>query len=536
MNIVKKIDLGFIFYFGSMFYVVFFGTRFFGTNDDMLMMLFVSGIYTGEPSEYIVFQNIIVGQFLKQLYLLNDTVNWYVVFLTTVQLASFAALYFLVNRLVKKTTLLFLFVLPMLYFIVEFNLYLQFTKVAFLASIVGLFYLLKYLYKSKTKYLLISFVFITFGFMIRDNALYGAVVVALPIFIVLYIKYRTHVLFLKSILFGIVLVTLLFSLKTYNHEYYSGTEAWQKFRDLIVVRGAFYHDRSITKECFKDKGVQYRISDNDVDTFYKWTNDDSKVYGPEMLSHVLKHCSQLFDYKYERVTNLNFLNLFLKKVSSFDFVYLFIFCIYLLFMIHKKYRVFILFYFIYFVSVLFYLSTVSLENRVVASITLEFYIILLFLSVIAGTSKYYLQSKRITFGVVGVFLAYIYLSIFEQVVYKKTPASIEKELLVLKGNYVIVAKSGNFFNYLSLDTDFSKMFEEVTFYYSGWNLASPDNIKVLDGMANFYELLVEKENVILYMDAHRLPHVKKYMYEHYRKVIDFYKIQDNYYKIKKIKN
>ena len=535
MNIVRKIDIGFVLYFGVLVGTIFFGTRFFGTNDDLLMMLFASGHYSGEPSEYITYQNIVVGQFLKPLYIVFSSINWYVAFLTFVQFLSFTMLYLFFRRLVEKSTLLFLFVLPMLYFIVEFNLYLQFTKVAFLANVVGLLYLVKYMYSGENKNLVYSYLFIILGYLIREYSTYGAILVISPVLLLLFVKNWKMILDKKVIVYAFLLLSSVAALKTYNDHYYSNNASWHNYRELIKVRGMFYHDRSITRECFHQNGKKFNLSKNDVETAYKWTNDDNSVYTPEMFNHVVKNCSQLFDYKYERIQNVNFLTYFLKRLSSFDFIFIYLFCIYLLFLMPVKYKVFILSYMLYFVLILFYLSTVSLANRVAASITLEFYLLLLFLTYVAHVNKYYIYQKIVSFLVIGLFLVYSYTSLFGQVVYKKKPFQIDNEMKILKDQYVIVIKSKNFMNDLTLDTDFNKMFSVATFYYSGWNLGSPDNVKVLDGLDNFYELILEKENVLLYVDAHRLPVIKQYLFEHYHKDVSFKKVQDNYYKVDRVK-
>lgn len=128
LSISKRININFSIYFLTLFYITFFYTnKFFGTNDDMLMMLLVSGIYTGEATEYIVFQNILIGLFLKQLYTFLPDINWYTLLLSSSQFIAFTSIYFLVTSFTSnKRLIFFLFVLPMLYFLVEFSIYLQF--------------------------------------------------------------------------------------------------------------------------------------------------------------------------------------------------------------------------------------------------------------------------------------------------------------------------------------------------------------------------------------------------------------------------
>lgn len=140
--IFKKIDFNFLILLTILIYSTLFATRFFGTNDDMLMMLLSSGIYTGEASEYIVFQNILMGLFLKKLYLINNSINLYVIMLSLSQSISFIVLFNIFRQYLNKLSNFILFIIPIIYFIIEFNLYLQFTKVAFLSCIIGVIFLL----------------------------------------------------------------------------------------------------------------------------------------------------------------------------------------------------------------------------------------------------------------------------------------------------------------------------------------------------------------------------------------------------------
>lgn len=532
MQKLKSIDYGTIVYFTTMFMTIFFGTRFFGTNDDMLMMLFVSGIYTGEPSEFITFQNILVGQLLKQFYLFSPNINWYVGFLSMVQIISFTALYFLLKPLSSKTTNFFLFVLPLLYFIVELNLYIQFTKVAFIASIVGVLYALRYSKEPKTRDLFLSAGFITLGLLIREHSAYGSILLALPIIFVFAYKYKTNILNKNFFIFILTLLIITFSLKTYNASYYNNaSEGWKNYKELIAKRGAIYYNRSITKECFEQASFSFGLTHNDILAFYKWTNDHNEVYTPEMLHHVSENCGKGFFSQNKKILKLNHFTNFFTKLSSFSSSYLLIFCLLLLFIYDKKHIKFLLLYFTYFILLLFFINTMVFDNRVVASLTLELYLLLLFTVLILKKPSFVSPKEAILFSISTFFLLIVYFNIYEKIVYKKEPFPIKEELLLLQGNYIITSKSGNFFNRLPLDTNFKNMFEETTFYYVGWNLGSPDSIKVLNGYKNFYELLLHKNNIILYTDKHRLPIIKTFFADHYQKHIDFIQFKQDYYKV-----
>ena len=50
------------------------------TLDNDLMQFFSSGVYTGKPSEYTIYTNILHGLLLKMLYTFDSHVAWYAVY------------------------------------------------------------------------------------------------------------------------------------------------------------------------------------------------------------------------------------------------------------------------------------------------------------------------------------------------------------------------------------------------------------------------------------------------------------------------
>jgi hypothetical protein len=168
----------------------------------------------------------------------------------------------------------------------------------------------------------------------------------------------------------------------------------------------------------------------------------------------------------------------------------------------------------------------TFDNRVVASLQFEFFLLLL---ISFFVNKPILNNYLIsTFAI--LILIFSSLAITNSI-HKKTSYSINTILPFLKNNYVIVSKSNNFLAKLPLDSDFQQIFSTIKFYYIGWNLGSPDSIKLLDGSNNFYELIINKPNVILYTDKHRLNVIKKFFLEHYNKKVEFKEIKENYYKV-----
>ena len=323
-----------------------------------------------------------------------------------------------------------------------------------------------------------------------------------------------------------------FLLQMYNQNYYNNTPQWKNFKALIDIRRIVYYDRSITKECFLKNAKAYNISKNDVATFYKWTNDDANIFSPELLNHIHTSCTTGIKLQYEKAKNINSLTQFFQKLYSFDFAFMFIFILYLIYILSNQRKLFSILYFLYFMGVLFFIFTLIFDYRVISSLVLEFYLLLLLLTHLEKIKKYYIFNASLTYLSIGLFFAILYTILYPKVMYKKIPTPLENMLPMLKDNYILICKSKNFFNYLPLSTDFKNLFQDRKFYYLGWNLSSPDNHKVIQEFKNFYELILNKPSVILYMDAHRLPVIRQYIYEHFKKEVEFLEIYPDYYKVR----
>lgn len=111
----------------------------FNTRDDTAMMLLAAGkIIALEPTEYLVFTNIVIGYVLKGLYSFIPAVPWYAVYMiVTLTLTHTALLYGFLSRKPSRGMLL-LFFLYYLLFGVHSLLSLQFTIVSSLAAVAGL--------------------------------------------------------------------------------------------------------------------------------------------------------------------------------------------------------------------------------------------------------------------------------------------------------------------------------------------------------------------------------------------------------------
>ena len=80
--------------------IYFFFTASFQTNDDVGMMLEAAGVaIAAEPTEYLLFSNVLIGILLKNLYQISTSVAWYGWYLVgSLFVAHWAILYVILKR------------------------------------------------------------------------------------------------------------------------------------------------------------------------------------------------------------------------------------------------------------------------------------------------------------------------------------------------------------------------------------------------------------------------------------------------------
>lgn len=119
----------------SLFFLV--ATPGYETNDDLCMQCIASGMYTGQPSEYLVFTNVLIGLALRLLYGLWTGNNWYFIYLVSVHFLSLTTICFVV--LSRNRSWFFILLCIGFFLLVEMRILidLQFTTTAFLAGAAG---------------------------------------------------------------------------------------------------------------------------------------------------------------------------------------------------------------------------------------------------------------------------------------------------------------------------------------------------------------------------------------------------------------
>ena len=156
----------------------------FEENDDVMMLLFSSGSYTGHPENVLVFINYIYGSVLQVFYSVLPNYEWYTLFflffhVISVSVLSYEILRNQTNKITKVVLMLILYL-----FEVRLLFQLQFTTTAALLALSGLILLNK---KSYVNYFLGALFFITAS-LIRFEAAFLVLLVIFPLFLKNYIR------------------------------------------------------------------------------------------------------------------------------------------------------------------------------------------------------------------------------------------------------------------------------------------------------------------------------------------------------------
>ena len=261
----------------------------FEANDDLAMMRIVSGSYTGQPCEYMVFQNIVIGQFLRWLYTANPEAAWYTIFLYIVHLFVVAALLFAV--FVHRYDFLSLF-LSLLFFGLLYQQVLtklSFTTTAFAAALAGIVLSVSTDSASvrppRAVMFGISGALLLIAGVIRLHAMVFALILMLPLIIGIRRNARAAV---WSVLLAACLLVIV--LVGHHRAYYRHDAVWSTFLKRNLARGQLQDYpvlaiNSTTKPYFDRVGW----NENDITAFKHFFQFDQNVFSSEKFHYLVKH-------------------------------------------------------------------------------------------------------------------------------------------------------------------------------------------------------------------------------------------------------
>lgn len=262
----------------------------FETNDDVFMMLIASGRYTGEPSEFLLYMNVLVGQLLKELFILFPAFNSYLVLFCAMHIFFAAAVIFVLRRMEDDGLRLTLLWAVMILFHLPVYLRLQFTTTAFVTAMGGILLAVDVAVRGGSA----RSVGVRYGsavagwflaFLVRSQSALLALALAAPV--LLYAGYVTE---RRARFVGLALVIALLAggalwLQSARIDRYP---EWRDFQRFNALRGRVH----VAPGFSFDAGSEsvYRAvgwSANDVVAFQQWFFPDPEVHAADDVSRVV---------------------------------------------------------------------------------------------------------------------------------------------------------------------------------------------------------------------------------------------------------
>jgi len=233
--------LGFAAVLNALLFALFFAvaTPGYETNDDMCMQLIASGFYTGQPSEHLVFTNVLIGWALRCVYSLWNGNNWYFAYLVAVHYAALTVLAFVV--LSRRRSWFFVLLYAGFFLLAETRilLNLQFTTTAFLAGTAGLMLLVDGLELGRPlrwPRIVAGGAFITLMGMIREEVAPLLAIIAFPFLVERFGFGGWRRLPAAVLVCGVMFLAM----HGINRWYYERDPAWSEFSEYNRLRGQIF--------------------------------------------------------------------------------------------------------------------------------------------------------------------------------------------------------------------------------------------------------------------------------------------------------
>lgn len=256
-------------------------------SDDYDMANLLYGGFNGEYSPFILYINILMGQFMKLLLSIWPNVSWYYILQFLFMIVAFSTItYVLVIRGVWNNFKIFCYLI-LVFSGYEFYIRITFTKTAGLTIIAGLVLLLDLIEEQKDNIGLYCFAVIQIivGTMFRNSVFFMLLGVSFSCFIIYILENRRNMyVTVKGIIRFFIIVLILFVaaifLKKYNDYCFKNNVIWKEYISYNAVRSNLQDFSWWSGAEFLDEYKKLGVSENDV---IMW-NDLGNISDPQIFT------------------------------------------------------------------------------------------------------------------------------------------------------------------------------------------------------------------------------------------------------------
>ena len=352
--------------------------------DDDYMNWISKGLFANTPDEHLLFINVCLGYFLKGLYTVCNSINWYPLFFVCLIIVSSYAFLFCIKRYIKYYYAALITILFELFLL--FNL--TFTCLGIIVSAIAVIVMTD-LWNNKSIELK-SFIFaiaamiILFecGLMLRKDSVEAALLICLPLLVISGIKnIKNKRMWITLIIIAILSSSVLFI----NSRAYS-SEEWHEWKEYNNARGQILDYPIADYNKNENEYKKIGISPNDYKCIYlnnmvNYSFSDKQFFSKKRLDNILEITSTQKRY------NLNIIDYFKKIISLKLFILFLAICIYFMFVAKGKRRLFYALQIIVTFGTLSYLVAI---NRFVEKV----YCPLLVISILVASYEFAKEKKE----------------------------------------------------------------------------------------------------------------------------------------------
>jgi len=202
----------------------------FETNDDVEMLLLVSGKSLGIPDAHLVYINYFLGFILKTLYTICNKIEWYSNFLALINIISLTIIIYNICKNEKPFLIKCCFVI--LFYCLEIRLIIsfQFTTISAICALSGLILIAQ----NKIGQKITGITFFVIASLIRFDASFLVLIIFLPFYLFDFIN-KNITRFLKLIPFVSLAIIIAVFFRFFDTQKYNSTNVWKQYKQYDLL-------------------------------------------------------------------------------------------------------------------------------------------------------------------------------------------------------------------------------------------------------------------------------------------------------------
>lgn len=284
--------------------------------DDFIMMNIISKS-DGSYSYYSVHIHPFISYIIMLVYKTGINVNWYSVFLLTLQFISFTTIgTILIKKDWKIGAISYLLILSVIY--TRLLMYLQYTSVAAITILAGIITLMHYIdVKKQKRYAIYGLMLLSIGTMLRLKS----IVIVIPFYAIYTCLYTIRNKDYKAIKFLLYIIVITFIIYITNYITYRTNPLYKKYTEFNDIRTYFFDSNVLNyeenKETFKKLGWTYE----DYKMLYTYSLNDENFYNIENLQNLKNNLNIKENYYMQKIgKSFTLLYFYIRKLYLMPFI------------------------------------------------------------------------------------------------------------------------------------------------------------------------------------------------------------------------